>query len=280
MPHRGTNYFHLHLVSDATGETLITVARAAAAQYASVSPVEHMHPLVRTHKQLDRVLDRDRERAGDRALHAARSRAGRAAGKNLPRSRAAVSVHPRSGAEPVPGLSRRRDQAARRRAAHAQRRIFQAHRCARTTPCCTTTASTSTISSRPTSCWSASRAPRRRRPRSISPTAASRPPTFRWCRACRCRRKLETLAQPLVVGLTASPERIVQIRQNRLLGSASRARRRPIRRSAGGGGGDRLGAQALRQAQLADHRRDAALDRGDRRGGDGAAGRSPPAVAG
>ena len=42
MPHRGTNYFHLHLVSDATGETLITVARAAAAQYTSVSPVEHM----------------------------------------------------------------------------------------------------------------------------------------------------------------------------------------------------------------------------------------------
>jgi regulator of PEP synthase PpsR (kinase-PPPase family) len=30
--------------------------------------------------------------------------------------------------------------------------------------------------------------------------------------------KLETLQQPLVVGLTASPERIVQIRQNRLLG--------------------------------------------------------------
>ena len=56
MPHRGTNYFHLHLVSDATGETLITVARAAAAQYANVSPVEHMHPLVRSHKQLDRVL--------------------------------------------------------------------------------------------------------------------------------------------------------------------------------------------------------------------------------
>ena len=30
--------------------------------------------------------------------------------------------------------------------------------------------------------------------------------------------QLETLTQPLVVGLTASPERIVQIRQNRLLG--------------------------------------------------------------
>src|SRR6478609_4653661 len=56
MPQRGTNYFHLHLVSDATGETLITVARAAAAQYTAVSPVEHMHPLVRSSKQLDRVL--------------------------------------------------------------------------------------------------------------------------------------------------------------------------------------------------------------------------------
>jgi regulator of PEP synthase PpsR (kinase-PPPase family) len=49
-------YFHLHLISDATGETLITVARAAAAQYVKVTPVEHMHPLVRTQKQLDRVL--------------------------------------------------------------------------------------------------------------------------------------------------------------------------------------------------------------------------------
>ena len=56
MPKRGPNYFHLHLISDSTGETLITVARAAAAQYTSVVPVEHMHPLVRSNKQLDRVL--------------------------------------------------------------------------------------------------------------------------------------------------------------------------------------------------------------------------------
>jgi len=52
----GGGYFHLHLVSDSTGETLITVARAAAAQYTKVIPVEHVHPLVRTPKQLDRVL--------------------------------------------------------------------------------------------------------------------------------------------------------------------------------------------------------------------------------
>jgi regulator of PEP synthase PpsR (kinase-PPPase family) len=50
------SYFHLHLISDATGETLITVARAAAAQYAKMMPVEHVHPLVRTQKQLVRVL--------------------------------------------------------------------------------------------------------------------------------------------------------------------------------------------------------------------------------
>jgi [pyruvate, water dikinase]-phosphate phosphotransferase / [pyruvate, water dikinase] kinase len=56
MKSRNGSFFHLHLVSDATGETLITVARAAAAQYVSVSPVEHVYPLVRTRKQIDRVL--------------------------------------------------------------------------------------------------------------------------------------------------------------------------------------------------------------------------------
>jgi [pyruvate, water dikinase]-phosphate phosphotransferase / [pyruvate, water dikinase] kinase len=55
MPHSGS-FFHLHLVSDATGETLIAVGRAAAAQYAGVGPIEHLYPLVRTTKQLDRVI--------------------------------------------------------------------------------------------------------------------------------------------------------------------------------------------------------------------------------
>ena len=63
MPAIG-NYFHLHLVSDSTGETLITVARAVAAQYANVTPVEHVYPLVRSQKQLDRVLDEIEEAPG------------------------------------------------------------------------------------------------------------------------------------------------------------------------------------------------------------------------
>lgn len=50
------SYFHLHLVSDSTGETLIAVARAAAAQYEGVSAIEHVYPLVRSSKQLERVL--------------------------------------------------------------------------------------------------------------------------------------------------------------------------------------------------------------------------------
>ena len=63
MPTTG-NYFHLHLVSDSTGETLITVARAVAAQYANVTPVEHVYPLVRSQKQLDRVLSEIEEAPG------------------------------------------------------------------------------------------------------------------------------------------------------------------------------------------------------------------------
>jgi regulator of PEP synthase PpsR (kinase-PPPase family) len=64
MPQRAGSYFHLHLVSDATGETLTTVARAATAQYTKVLPVEHVYPLVRTQKQLDRVLAEIEEAPG------------------------------------------------------------------------------------------------------------------------------------------------------------------------------------------------------------------------
>lgn len=53
----GRNFFHLHLVSDATGETLIAVARAAAAQYEGVSAIEHIYPLIRSRAQLERVIE-------------------------------------------------------------------------------------------------------------------------------------------------------------------------------------------------------------------------------
>ncbi len=47
---------HLHLVSDSTGETVTTVARAAVSQFEGVLPVEHVWSFVRTRAQLDQAL--------------------------------------------------------------------------------------------------------------------------------------------------------------------------------------------------------------------------------
>ena len=52
-----TERYDLHLVSDATGETIHSVARACLAQFDSVEPSEHHWSLVRTVGQIDKVLD-------------------------------------------------------------------------------------------------------------------------------------------------------------------------------------------------------------------------------
>jgi [pyruvate, water dikinase]-phosphate phosphotransferase / [pyruvate, water dikinase] kinase len=49
-------HFHLHLVSDASGETLTTMAKAAVVQLSGAKPNRHMHPLVRNPKQLATVM--------------------------------------------------------------------------------------------------------------------------------------------------------------------------------------------------------------------------------
>jgi [pyruvate, water dikinase]-phosphate phosphotransferase / [pyruvate, water dikinase] kinase len=48
--------FHLHMISDATGETLVAIAKAVRVQYPEVRAVEHIHPLVRSRRELERVL--------------------------------------------------------------------------------------------------------------------------------------------------------------------------------------------------------------------------------
>ncbi|MGC1710132.1 MAG: pyruvate, water dikinase regulatory protein [Methyloceanibacter sp.] len=48
--------FHLHMISDSTGETLTAIAKAVRVQYAQVRAIEHLHPLVRSRRELDRVL--------------------------------------------------------------------------------------------------------------------------------------------------------------------------------------------------------------------------------
>ncbi len=47
---------HLHLLSDSTGETLETVAKAGLAQFEGVEAIKHFWPMVRSEGHLDRVL--------------------------------------------------------------------------------------------------------------------------------------------------------------------------------------------------------------------------------
>ena len=47
---------HLHLVSDSTGETISTVARACLVQFSGVEPIEHVWSLVRTPGMMTKVM--------------------------------------------------------------------------------------------------------------------------------------------------------------------------------------------------------------------------------
>ena len=59
MPH-----LHLHLVSDSTGETLISTARAVMAQFEDVSATEHVAAFVRSRRQLDEIVAQVRKTHG------------------------------------------------------------------------------------------------------------------------------------------------------------------------------------------------------------------------
>jgi [pyruvate, water dikinase]-phosphate phosphotransferase / [pyruvate, water dikinase] kinase len=48
--------FHLHLVSDSTGETVHSVARACLVQFDDARAIEHVWSMVRTRNQIDRVI--------------------------------------------------------------------------------------------------------------------------------------------------------------------------------------------------------------------------------
>jgi [pyruvate, water dikinase]-phosphate phosphotransferase / [pyruvate, water dikinase] kinase len=217
VPHRAGNFFHLHLVSDATGETLLTVARAAAAQYASVSPVEHIHPLVRTRKQLDRVLSELEESPGivlytllDRELADPLEEKCRALGLpflsildpvlQLFQSYLGGETKPRIGAQHLLNAEYfKRIDALNYTMLHDDGQhtddLEQAD---------VVLVGVSRTSKTPTSIYLANRGVKTANV-PLVPNVPLPP-------------NLETLTQPLVVGLIASPERIVQIRQNRLLG--------------------------------------------------------------
>jgi [pyruvate, water dikinase]-phosphate phosphotransferase / [pyruvate, water dikinase] kinase len=59
-----TKSFHIHLVSDATGETINNIARACLVQFENVHSQEHFWSLIRTPRQLDLVLEGIRQWPG------------------------------------------------------------------------------------------------------------------------------------------------------------------------------------------------------------------------
>jgi regulator of PEP synthase PpsR (kinase-PPPase family) len=65
---RLATYFHVHLVSDSTGETLNALARAVCARFENVLPIEHIYALVRSPRQLERALA-DIEEAPGMVIH-------------------------------------------------------------------------------------------------------------------------------------------------------------------------------------------------------------------
>jgi len=217
MPQRAGGFFHLHLVSDATGETLITVARAAAAQYASVAPIEHIYPLVRTEKQLDRVIS-EIEAAPGIVLY---TMLDSALAERLQTKSREFSIPCMSILDPVLGLfqsylgaeSTRRVGAQHTLNAEYFKRIdalnyTMLHDDGQHTDdlehADVVLTGVSRTSKTPTSIYLANRGVKT----ANVPLVPNMP----------VPHQLEALTVPLVVGLYASPERIVQIRQNRLLG--------------------------------------------------------------
>ena len=211
------SYFHLHLISDSTGETLNTVARAAAAQYATLSPIEHIYPLVRTQRQLERVLAEIEQAPGivlytllERGLAQALEEKCRALGLpylsilgpvlQLFQAYLGTESRPRVGAQHTLNAEYfKRIDALNYTMLHDDGQhtddLEQAD---------VVLVGVSRTSKTPTSIYLANRGVKT----GNVPLVPGVPPP----------PQLEKLHNPLVVGLFASAERIVQIRQNRLLG--------------------------------------------------------------
>lgn len=56
--------YHLHLVSDATGETLESMAKAALVQFEGIDVSKHFWPMVRTARQMENIIDDIKEHPG------------------------------------------------------------------------------------------------------------------------------------------------------------------------------------------------------------------------
>lgn len=216
MAEGGQSYFHLHLVSDATGETLNAVAKAVTVQYRTVAPIEHIYPLVRNRRQLDRVLHAIEAEPGivlytlvDVELRQQLERACRDLG--VPAVAVLDPVHAalRSylGAESTPTVGGQhvldteyfeRIEALNFTMMHDDGQLPQD-----VDKADIVLVGVSRTSKTPTSIYLANRGIK----------TANVP----FVAGIALPSELETATNPLIVGLIATPERIVQIRRNRLL---------------------------------------------------------------
>jgi len=64
VPVENTISYNIHLVSDSTGETLSTIAKAVLVQYKNLDFQQHMHSLVRNKRQIESVYEEIKERPG------------------------------------------------------------------------------------------------------------------------------------------------------------------------------------------------------------------------
>jgi regulator of PEP synthase PpsR (kinase-PPPase family) len=211
------SFFHLHMISDATGETLITVGRAAAAQHVNVRSVEHVHAMVRSPKQLERVITALEEQPGivlytlvDRTISEQLEAACRRIGipcvsvlepvLQTMQSYLGVAGTRRVGAQHVLDAEYfRRIDALNFTMLHDDGQLAGS-----LDEADVVLVGISRTSKTPTSIYLANR--------------GIKTANIPIVPGIRLPPQLEEAKHPLIVGLTASPERIVQLRENRVLG--------------------------------------------------------------
>ena len=213
---RYATYFHVHLVSDSTGETLNAMARAVCARFENVLPIEHIYALVRSPRQLERALT-DIEAAPGVVIHTIVDDELRAALEEGCRKLDMACI---PALDPlVSALSRYLGAALTRRVGvqHALDNDYFNRMDALNyaighddgqggqdlDQADVVLVGVSRTSKTPTCIYLAHRGVRA----ANVPLVPGRPPT----------EKLLTLKNALIVGLTISPDRLIQIRRNRLL---------------------------------------------------------------
>lgn len=222
QPATRDTYFHLHLISDATGETLHSVARAACAQFERAHAIEHIYALVRSEREMAAVMAQVEETPGmvmftlmnpdlSRMLEERCHTLGVPCIPVLDAALAALERYLGTGVSHKPGGQHEMDasyfsriEALNFTMTHDDgQNVDDIHQAD------IVLVGVSRSSKTPTCIYLANRGIRAANVPLI-PSVPPPPP-------------LEVLNGPLVVGLTASPDRLIQIRRNRLLSQKEEA---------------------------------------------------------